>query len=286
MKTMLGEVDALCLLKDSAVNEPELPLEVQIRLWKRVVRDVSTSALVGAGATTALDDSSSACAGATTALDDADAGGAVTAVASRGLLPSGKIVAARFALWSAPALVLGAALGVAGQRALAESSNAVSVEGVGAKPATTMPLSSLESSRGQSEQTNTDAQSSEPVNQGALRTNERSAPRVNADADAPAPRVEPRAVSALARERAVLDRARSALAAGEAARALEQAKRHAREFPNGILSEEREAITVNVLVRLGRYDQANQHAASFRVRYPRSLLMHSVEAAMAAVPKE
>lgn len=107
-----------------------------------------------------------------------------------------------------------------------------------------------------------------------------------AEPNAPASSAEPRAGSALARERAALDRARVALAAGESERALEETKRHAREFPNGILSEEREAIAINGLVRLGRYTQASQRAARFRVRYPQSLMMQSVDAAMATVPRE
>ena len=97
--------------------------------------------------------------------------------------------------------------------------------------------------------------------------------------------VEHREESGLSRERAVLDPARAALAAGEPTRALERVMRHEKEYPNGILSEEREAIAINALVRLGNYAQASKRAATFRARFPQSLLMHSVEAAVSAVPK-
>lgn len=76
------------------------------------------------------------------------------------------------------------------------------------------------------------------------------------------------------------------LAAGEPARALERIRRHAKEFPNGILTEEREAIAINALVSLGRYPEATKRASAFRARYPQSLMTHVVDAAMVAVPKD
>jgi outer membrane protein assembly factor BamD (BamD/ComL family) len=93
-------------------------------------------------------------------------------------------------------------------------------------------------------------------------------------------------VNPLTRERALLDPARVALASGDAARALQQTKRHAQEFPKGLLSEEREAIAINALVILGNYAKARQRTEAFRANYPQSLQMHSIDAVMANVPKQ
>jgi hypothetical protein len=89
----------------------------------------------------------------------------------------------------------------------------------------------------------------------------------------------------LARERAILDQARAQISAGEAARALDYVQRHERRHPQGMLSEEREALAVNALVSLGRYREALQRGEAFRSRYPNSLLAPSVEAALLAIPE-
>jgi len=49
-------------------------------------------------------------------------------------------------------------------------------------------------------------------------------------------------------------------------------------------AEEREALAINVLVTLGRYEEARERSARFLQRYPESLLRGSVEAAVAAIP--
>lgn len=90
----------------------------------------------------------------------------------------------------------------------------------------------------------------------------------------------------LAKERAMLDVARSALSLGEAARALDVVERHAREFPRGKMSEEREALGVQSLVKLGRRDAAAIRGAAFRRQYPSSVLAPVIEAALAADANE
>lgn len=90
----------------------------------------------------------------------------------------------------------------------------------------------------------------------------------------------------LARERAMLDVARSALSSGEAARALDAVERHAREFPKGKMSEEREAIAVQALVKLGRRDAAGARGAAFRKHYPSSVLAPVIDAALTANARE
>ena len=90
--------------------------------------------------------------------------------------------------------------------------------------------------------------------------------------------------SDLAAEQALLDVARTAFAQGRGEEALGPLDRHAQRYPKGILAEEREALAINVLVTLGRYDDARARGARFLRRYPGSLLRASVEAAIEAIP--
>lgn len=85
---------------------------------------------------------------------------------------------------------------------------------------------------------------------------------------------------ALAKERAILDVARTALGRNDGAHALEAVERHAREFPRGQMTEEREAIAVQALVKLGRKDEAAARGARFRRRYPDSVLIPVIDAAL------
>lgn len=84
----------------------------------------------------------------------------------------------------------------------------------------------------------------------------------------------------LAAERALLDVARGALARGEPKEAFEATQRHVTEYPAGALVEEREAIAIKALVALGRRDEARGRAAEMERRYPNSLLLRAVKAAV------
>jgi hypothetical protein len=88
----------------------------------------------------------------------------------------------------------------------------------------------------------------------------------------------------LAAERALLDVARSALARGEAGEALAATERHAREYPDGSLLEEREAIAVKALVALGRMDEARTRARALELRFPNGLTVRAVKAAVGEAP--
>ena len=101
---------------------------------------------------------------------------------------------------------------------------------------------------------------------------------------APAEKSPSVSVSNLGLEQALLDVARAALARGRADEALDPLDRHVQRYPKGVLTEEREALAVNVLVTLGRYDEARERSARFLRRYPGSLLRPSVEAALDAIP--
>jgi len=83
----------------------------------------------------------------------------------------------------------------------------------------------------------------------------------------------------LAAESALLDIARTALAAGDADHALEAVDKHAASFPHGLLAEEREALGIRALLMAGRVDEGRSRLARFRTRYPESLVLPAVESA-------
>ena len=83
----------------------------------------------------------------------------------------------------------------------------------------------------------------------------------------------------LAAERALLEVARTALSRGDAVSALTSLDEHAKRFPGGQLTEEREALYVQALARAGRVAEAKARAAKFAKRYPDSMLLPVVEAA-------
>jgi hypothetical protein len=88
----------------------------------------------------------------------------------------------------------------------------------------------------------------------------------------------------LSAERSLLEMARAALTRGQAGRALSALRRHARQFPNGELTEEREGLLVQALVGDQKYDQAREKAEQFRKRYPRSLFAPVVDQAIGSIP--
>jgi hypothetical protein len=93
-------------------------------------------------------------------------------------------------------------------------------------------------------------------------------------APAPAPELaKPPIARQYALELAVLEPARRAVAGGDFAGALAAVSQHQREFPGGLLTEERSALRVRALWGLGRTAEAESAAAAFRQRYPRSALL-------------
>ena len=75
----------------------------------------------------------------------------------------------------------------------------------------------------------------------------------------------------------LLQRAHAAYTRHDFSGALMLVTEHARRFPKGHLSEEREALRVRSLVALGRKDEAHRAAATFAARFPRSILLPRVE---------
>ncbi len=85
--------------------------------------------------------------------------------------------------------------------------------------------------------------------------------------------------SNLKAERAILDVARTALGRGDGEHALAATADHQRKFPDGALTEEREAIAVQALLLTNRDAEAEVRVARFRTKYPSSLLLPALEAA-------
>jgi hypothetical protein len=81
-----------------------------------------------------------------------------------------------------------------------------------------------------------------------------------------------------AQELKVLQPARAAVARGDFSSALSSIAEHQRRFPDGQLSEEREALRVQALSGLGRTDEATRAAIAFRKRFPGSVLISRMQA--------
>ena len=99
-------------------------------------------------------------------------------------------------------------------------------------------------------------------------------------AEAPPP-TRARPASGFTAERLLLDVAREALERDQPAAALAAATRHARRYPGGILAQEREVMAIRALASLHRGGEARQRAARFRARFPGSLFLPAIDAAIA-----
>jgi outer membrane protein assembly factor BamD (BamD/ComL family) len=76
-----------------------------------------------------------------------------------------------------------------------------------------------------------------------------------------------------AAELELLQRAQAAYAGRDFTDALTVVAEHRRRFPNGRLTEEREALRVRALKGAGRTNESRAAAASFAARFPRSVLL-------------
>lgn len=83
----------------------------------------------------------------------------------------------------------------------------------------------------------------------------------------------------LARERTLLDMARTALSRGDASGALASLDTHAREFPRSQLAPEREVLAIQALASTGRMPEARKRAAAFRTHFANSPLLPIVDEA-------
>jgi hypothetical protein len=88
----------------------------------------------------------------------------------------------------------------------------------------------------------------------------------------------------LAEQQALLDEARASLGKGENAAVLATLQQHAGQYPRSVLQEEREALAIKALVGAGQLAEARRRGALFQRRYPNSLLLPSVRAALEQKP--
>jgi hypothetical protein len=86
----------------------------------------------------------------------------------------------------------------------------------------------------------------------------------------------------LAAERALIDRARMALARRQSGPALAALDEHTSRFPRGRLAEEREALAIQALAQAGRGAEAQRRADAFRRAYPKSVFLPAVDLASGA----
>ena len=84
----------------------------------------------------------------------------------------------------------------------------------------------------------------------------------------------------LSEERLLLDDGRRAIAQGRLPEAQALLERHAQLFPKGLLSEEREALFVRLLVREGQASEAARRAARFRKEHPNSIQQPGIDEAL------
>jgi hypothetical protein len=95
----------------------------------------------------------------------------------------------------------------------------------------------------------------------------------------PGPALEQDLVETLATETKLLKQARAALAAGDESKCLKLLSQHAKAFPSGVLSEERDALRAVALCNGGRLGEGTKAAAAFARRYPSSPLRNRVTSA-------
>jgi hypothetical protein len=90
--------------------------------------------------------------------------------------------------------------------------------------------------------------------------------------------------ASLREERSLLDAARTAIVRGEPDAALVATAAHEARFPQGALAEERDALRIRALARLGRSDDARALLATMRAKYPHSFLLQGAAADVASIP--
>ncbi len=129
-------------------------------------------------------------------------------------------------------------------------------------------------------------QASGPSGEAAMDDSAQDPPPDSARDSSPDSTRDPEEEVATGRDLVLLERARVALSRGRPRRALRALREHLRRYP-AQSQEDREALWIQGLVASGQEAQARQLAVRFRVRYPRSLYRHVLDAALrAASPTE
>jgi hypothetical protein len=95
------------------------------------------------------------------------------------------------------------------------------------------------------------------------------------------PRAAQSETSPLAAQQSLLEEARRALVSGDTEGALRSLGEHERAFTSTLLEEERLSLKIKSLKASGRESEAQALASDFAARFPRSLLLPSIRAALA-----
>jgi hypothetical protein len=90
--------------------------------------------------------------------------------------------------------------------------------------------------------------------------------------------------ASLREERRLLDLARDAIGRGEPGEALGPTESHAARFPRGVLAEERDALRIRALARLGRLGEARALLAHLRAAHPQSFLIEGAIDDVRSIP--
>ena len=94
------------------------------------------------------------------------------------------------------------------------------------------------------------------------------------------PQIEQQRARILSAEQQLIEMAQSALARGRPQDALRALKRHSITFSPGERNEEREALTVLSLIKLGKRQEAEILFTRFRKRYPQSMFNRTISEAL------
>jgi TolA-binding protein len=97
----------------------------------------------------------------------------------------------------------------------------------------------------------------------------------------PTPRRDPASRSTIiTAEQKLIETARTAILRQDAAHARAPLEEHARRFPKGALTEEREALLIQTFVIAGEHEAARARFSRFAARYPQSLFLPALEASL------
>ncbi len=94
-----------------------------------------------------------------------------------------------------------------------------------------------------------------------------------------APPSNPAGESAFSREWSLLERARVAVTRGRHEDALEVVAEHAKQHPDSQFAQEREALRIQALLGLGRWDEVRGRVEEFERRFPDSPLLEPMRRA-------
>jgi len=93
----------------------------------------------------------------------------------------------------------------------------------------------------------------------------------------------PSPLASLREQQTLLDQARLALGKEQPELCLDALAQHRSRFPQSLLDEERDALTIKALAASGNLRAARERAAAFLTRHPRSMLKPSLEATVGNV---